>query len=104
MEKGRGLADVGARVGLGEAIWPHGRWRLDFTGRADHAGTTRLADRRDPMLPYAATVLEARQAAAVGGALATFGKITAQPGAAHAICSTVSARLDARGQDHAVPL
>ncbi len=102
IEQGRALAGLGAPVAIGEAIWPHGRWRLDFTGRADHAGTTRLADRRDPMLPYAATVLEARQAAAVGGALATFGKITAEPGAANAICSTVSAWLDARAQDQAV--
>ena len=102
IEQGRALADLGAPVAIGEAIWPHGRWRLDFTGRADHAGTTRLADRRDPMLPYAATVLEARQAAAVGGALATFGKITAEPGAANAICSTVRAWLDARAQDQAV--
>ena len=30
------------------AIWPHGRWRLDLRGRADHAGTTRLDDRRRP--------------------------------------------------------
>jgi beta-ureidopropionase / N-carbamoyl-L-amino-acid hydrolase len=57
VEQGRALAGLNAAVGIAEGIWPHGRWRLDFTGRADHAGTTRLADRRDPMLPYAATVL-----------------------------------------------
>jgi len=88
-------------VGVAEGIWPHGRWRLDFTGRADHAGTTRLADRRDPMLPYAATVLEARQAASAHGGLATVGKVTAEPGAANAISSSVRCWLDARapGQD-----
>ena len=54
IEQGSALDGLGAAVGIAEGIWPHGRWRLDFTGRADHAGTTRLADRRDPMLPYAA--------------------------------------------------
>jgi beta-ureidopropionase / N-carbamoyl-L-amino-acid hydrolase len=102
IEQGSALDGLGAAVGIAEGIWPHGRWRLDFTGRADHAGTTRLADRRDPMLPYAATVLEARQAAAACGALATFGKVAAEPGAANAICSTVRSWLDARAPDQAV--
>jgi N-carbamoyl-L-amino-acid hydrolase len=96
IEQGSALDELGAPVGIGSAIWPHGRWRLDFTGRADHAGTTRLADRHDPMLPYAATALAARQAAAECGALATFGKVVAEPGGANAICSAVRAWLDAR--------
>ncbi len=99
VEQGSALGGLGAAVGIAEGIWPHGRWRLDFTGRADHAGTTRLADRRDPMLPYAATVLAARQAAAEHAALATFGKVTAEPGGANAICSAVRAWLDARAPD-----
>ena len=101
IEQGSALDELGAAVGIAESIWPHGRWRLDFTGRADHAGTTRLADRRDPMLPYAATVLAARTAAAQGAALATFGKVSAEPGGANAICSAVHAWLDARAPDEA---
>jgi beta-ureidopropionase / N-carbamoyl-L-amino-acid hydrolase len=99
IEQGSALDGLGAAVGIAEGIWPHGRWRLDFTGRADHAGTTRLPDRRDPMLPYAAAVLAARQAAASHAALATFGKVRAEPGAANAICSAVRAWLDARAPD-----
>jgi len=102
IEQGSALDGLGAAVGIAEGIWPHGRWRLEFTGRADHAGTTRLADRRDPMLPYAATVLEARQAAAACGALATFGKVVAEPGGANAICSAVRTWLDARAPDQVV--
>ncbi len=101
IEQGSALAGMGAAVGVAESIWPHGRWRLDFTGRADHAGTTTLADRRDPMLPYAASVLAARTAAAEVGGLATFGKVIAVPGAANAICSAVHAWLDARAPDEA---
>ena len=96
IEQGRALADLDAAVGLAEGIWPHGRWRLDFTGRADHAGTAMLADRADPMLPYAQTVLAARQAAADLGTLATIGKVTAEPGAANAVSSSVRAWLDVR--------
>jgi beta-ureidopropionase / N-carbamoyl-L-amino-acid hydrolase len=102
IEQGSALGGLGAAVGIAEGIWPHGRWRLDFTGRADHAGTTRLADRRDPMLPFAAAVLEARQAASSCGALATIGKVTAEPGAANAISSSVRAWLDARAPDQGV--
>ncbi len=90
---------MGAAVGVAESIWPHGRWRIDFAGRADHAGTTMLADRRDPMLPYAATVLAARTVATELGSLATFGRVVAEPGAANAIGSAVHAWLDARAPD-----
>ena len=99
IEQGRGLADLGAAVGIAEGIWPHGRWRLDFAGRADHAGTAALADRRDPMIPYAATVLAARQAAVEHGARATIGKVIAEPGAANAVSSAVRAWLDVRAPD-----
>jgi beta-ureidopropionase / N-carbamoyl-L-amino-acid hydrolase len=101
VEQGRALAPLGAAVGLAEGIWPHGRWRLDFGGRADHAGTARFADRKDPMLAYARTVLAARHAAAENGSLATFGKVIAEPGGSNAVCSAVRAWLDARAPDEA---
>jgi N-carbamoyl-L-amino-acid hydrolase len=99
VEQGRALAPQGAALGLAEAIWPHGRWRFDFGGRADHAGTAQLADRRDPMLPYAATVLVARHAAAENGAVATFGKVIVEPNGTNAVPSAVRAWLDARAGD-----
>jgi beta-ureidopropionase / N-carbamoyl-L-amino-acid hydrolase len=99
VEQGSALAGMDAAVGVAEAIWPHGRWRIDFTGQADHAGTTKLTDRRDPMLPYAATVLAARTVATELGARATFAKVRADPGAANAISSAVHAWLDARAPD-----
>ncbi|MEU7001411.1 allantoate amidohydrolase [Nonomuraea sp. NPDC046570] len=97
VEQGKGLVDLGAPVGVAAAIWPHGRWRFDFHGQANHAGTTRLADRDDPMLPYARTVLAARQAAERHGVLATFGKVRVSPNNANAVPGLVSAWLDARG-------
>jgi len=45
VEQGRGLIDLGRAVAVGSSIWPHGRWRIDLDGEANHAGTTRLEDR-----------------------------------------------------------
>jgi N-carbamoyl-L-amino-acid hydrolase len=97
VEQGRGLVETGSAVGVAESIWPHGRWRLDLVGRADHAGTTRLADRADPMLSLATAVLTARSAAARHDALATIGKLQAAPNGVNALASAVTAWLDARG-------
>ncbi len=96
IEQGRGLVDLDAPIGIGTGIWPHGRWRLDFPGEANHAGTTRLADRRDAMLPFAATVLAARRAAEQHDAVATFGRVRVDPNGTNAIPSHVAAWLDAR--------
>ncbi|MFF4336403.1 allantoate amidohydrolase [[Kitasatospora] papulosa] len=99
VEQGRALDLSGDPVGVASAIWPHGRWRFDFRGEANHAGTTRLADRRDPMLPYAETVLAARREAELAGGLATFGKIAVEPNGVNAIPSLVRGWLDSRAAD-----
>lgn len=101
IEQGRGLIDQDAPVGVASSIWPHGRWRFDFVGEANHAGTTALDDRRDPMLTYAHTVLSARKKARLGGTLATFGKVSVEPNGTNAIPSRVSAWLDSRAPDEA---
>ncbi|MEY9967395.1 N-carbamoyl-L-amino-acid hydrolase [Streptacidiphilus sp. MAP12-16] len=106
VEQGRFLATGTAKrgphaVGVASAIWPHGRWRFDFHGEANHAGTTRLEDRRDPMLTYANTVLAARKKARLHGALATFGKVSVEPNGTNAIASLVRGWLDSRAADEA---
>ncbi|NEC36486.1 allantoate amidohydrolase [Streptomyces rubrogriseus] len=99
VEQGRALDLSGDRIGIASAIWPHGRWRFDFRGEANHAGTTRLADRHDPMLPYAETVLAARREAELAGAVATFGKIGVEPNGVNAVPSLVRGWLDSRAAD-----
>jgi len=101
IEQGSALVDRDAAVGIGTGVWPHGRWRFSISGRADHAGTTQLDDRRDPMLCAGELVLEARRQAEQHGGLATVGRLLVEPNAVNGIPSRVSAWLDARAADQA---
>lgn len=98
VEQGRWLAPHGAPVGVASAIWPHGRWRLDFCGQGNHAGATAMVDRYDPMLTYAAAVLAARELALDSGQRATIGRVQVEPGSTNSIPSRVTAWLDARAE------
>ena len=100
VEQGRALE---APVGVGTGIAPHGRWRLDFTGTPDHAGSTGMADRHDPVLTFAMTALAANKQARLSGARATMARVEVVPNATNAIASRVTAWLDARaGSDEAL--
>ena len=97
VEQGRGLT---VPVGVASSIIAHGRWRFTFAGQGNHAGTTLIADRRDPMVPAARLVLAARQAA-VGDTRATVGRLVPNPGGTNVIASTVDVWLDARASEGA---
>ena len=99
IEQGRGLVALDAPVGVAASIWPHGRYRFTFRGVADHAGTTRMQDRHDPMLAYARTAIGAEAAARVSEGRATFGRLEVEPNGTNAVPSTVRAWLDARAAD-----
>ncbi|GAB6984193.1 allantoate amidohydrolase [Nocardioides pyridinolyticus] len=96
VEQGRDLVDRGAAIGVAGEIWPHGRYRFDFFGAANHAGTTRMEDRADPMLTYAFTALGANKQARLAGQRATFGRVVVEPNGTNAVPSLVTAWLDAR--------
>lgn len=99
VEQGRALDLVNKPIAVASSIWPHGRWEFTFTGEANHAGATRLVDRRDPMLAFASSVHSARTAATTHEAVATFGKVHVLPNGANAIPSRIKAWLDARAAD-----
>ncbi len=99
VEQGRALVDLGVPVGVASDIWPHGRWRFDFPGEANHAGTTALVDRHDAMLGFADLVLSARHTASRRGCVATVGKVQVVPGGVNAIPSAVTGWLDGRGPE-----
>jgi beta-ureidopropionase / N-carbamoyl-L-amino-acid hydrolase len=87
-------------VAVASSILAHGRWRFTLTGTGNHAGTTEVADRRDPMLPAAAAVLAARRAlGSRESARATVGRLVPTPGGTNVIASAVDFWLDARAPD-----
>ncbi|EFP58162.1 allantoate amidohydrolase [Dermacoccus nishinomiyaensis] len=112
VEQGRALVDLprdaagdpfGAAVAVGTDIWPHGRFRADLPGHADHAGTTALGDRDDALVKAARFIEQVRAAAtsrddgAARRVVATVGKLDVTPGGINAIASHVTAWVDARG-------
>ncbi len=96
VEQGRDLIHREAAIGVASGIWPHGRYRFDVTGEANHAGSTRMQDRADPMLTYAMTALAAAKQARLADARATFGRLDVSPNSTNAVASRVTAWLDAR--------
>lgn len=99
VEQGKQLVSSDEPVGIASSIWPHGRWHFCFSGEGNHAGTTMLEDRHDPMLPFAEVVGAARRIAEDSGAVATFGRVRVDPNGTNAIAAQVDTWLDARAAD-----
>ncbi|TDK86692.1 MULTISPECIES: allantoate amidohydrolase [Mycobacteriaceae] len=103
VEQGRGLIDLGRPVAVASSILGHGRWRLSFTGEGNHAGTTLMTDRSDPMVAAARLITAVQaQARAISGARATVGRIVPVPGGTNVIASRVDLWLDVRHPEDAV--
>jgi beta-ureidopropionase / N-carbamoyl-L-amino-acid hydrolase len=101
IEQGRDLVHRDQAIGVASKIWPHGRYRFEFIGQANHAGTTKMSDRHDPMLTYSVTALAAAKIARQRHERATFGRIEVAPNGVNAVPSKVTAWLDARSPDDA---
>ncbi len=103
VEQGKGLGQGGPAIAVGSSILGHGRWKLSVHGQGNHAGTTLMADRADPMVAAAQIILAVREAAAKqADARATVGRLTPVPGGTNVIASRVDLWLDARHPDDAV--
>lgn len=99
VEQGHQLIDLGSPIGLASYIWPHGRWSTTLTGVPNHAGTTKLEERDDPLQRAANFVLELGSLAIAHDAIATCGKIVVEPNAVNAIAARVRLWIDARAED-----
>jgi beta-ureidopropionase / N-carbamoyl-L-amino-acid hydrolase len=100
VEQGRALAPRDLTLGIADVLAPRQRWRVEFQGEANHAGTTSMADRRDAMLPAARFVLAVDEAARRrDGAVGTVGRIEVQPGSTNSVPGHVAVSLDVRALD-----
>lgn len=103
VEQGRGLVDLNQPVAIGSSILGHGRWKLSITGQGNHAGTTLMTDRKDPMIAAAKIMVNIRDTARkYRDARATVGRVQPVPGGTNVIASRVDLWIDVRHPDDAV--
>lgn len=103
VEQGRGLIDLGQPVAIGSSILGHGRWKLSINGQGNHAGTTLMTGRQDPMVAAARMIVGIREIArAHRDARATVGRLQPVPGGTNVIASRVDLWIDVRHPDDAV--
>lgn len=103
VEQGRGLVDLDQPIAIASSILGHGRWRISIRGQGNHAGTTLMADRNDPMVAASRLVVGIRDAARnQSHARATVGRLQPVPGGTNVIASRVDFWLDVRHPDDAI--
>jgi N-carbamoyl-L-amino-acid hydrolase len=98
IEQGAILDEAGIDIGVVEGIVGIRWWDVSVEGVANHAGTTPMNRRRDPLLAAAELVLAVNRIASAtpGTQVATVGRIRAEPGAANVIPGRVEMSLEIR--------
>ncbi|RXK55604.1 allantoate amidohydrolase [Oleiharenicola lentus] len=103
IEQGPVLEERNLAVGVVSAIAGQSRFKLTWTGKAGHAGTTPMALRRDALAAAAEFTLGIEAIAQrTRGLVATVGSLTVAPGAANVIPGQVVHTLDVRHADDRV--
>lgn len=98
IEQGGNLDREGIDIGVVEGIVAIEWYEFTFKGFANHAGTTPMNMRKDPMLPAASLVLAVNEIVNSfdGAQVATVGKIEAFPGAGNVIPGEVKLNVEIR--------
>ena len=103
IEQGPVLEELDLPVGVVTGIQGQSRVRVNFAGKAGHAGTVPMKSRKDALCAAAEFVLDVETACKVQpGAVATVGEISALPGAVNVIPGEARLSLDLRHGDDAV--
>ena len=105
IEQGATLEDAGQRIGIVTAIVGSHRFRIVFEGQQNHAGTTRMAARRDAgvALIRLAAAVEERFPVVVGPRTVwTTGRITLDPGAPSIVPGRAEMLFQFRDTDQAL--
>ncbi|GAA1947458.1 allantoate amidohydrolase [Brevibacterium antiquum] len=104
VEQGIGLINTDQAVAIGSSIIGHGRWHFAFSGQGNHAGTTPMSHRADPVVAASRVIgdIPTLAAATDASAVATVGRTLIHPGGTNVIASGMSFWLDIRHADDAV--
>ncbi|SDJ80699.1 N-carbamoyl-L-amino-acid hydrolase [Halovenus aranensis] len=104
-EQSTELEEAGCQAGVVSAITGLEQHSVEFVGEANHAGGTRMPDRRDALVAASTFVTDieraAREVTASGDsfAVATVGSIDAEPNATNVVPGRVEVGLDIRDTD-----
>jgi beta-ureidopropionase / N-carbamoyl-L-amino-acid hydrolase len=98
IEQGKRLERAGINIGIVSAIVGIWSYRLSFIGRADHAGTTTMEDRRDASLAASSFTLGARELVIKDfpNCVVNVGKMEFAPGAFNIVPARVDVSLEFR--------
>jgi len=101
IEQGGVLEAENKTIGVVESITGIKRYDITLNGQANHAGTTPMNLRHDPMYGFAKIVAGQTDKLTAMGApgVVTFGKIAAMPNTSNVINSTVQFSIDIRHPD-----
>jgi len=103
IEQGKRLERAGTKIGIVTAIVGIWSYRLSFIGKADHAGSTTMEDRRDASLGASAFTLMAREMVMrdFPNCVVNMGKMDFAPGAFNIVPAQVDVSLEFRSPDEA---
>ena len=103
IEQGKRLERAGTNIGIVTAIVGIWSYKLSFIGKADHAGSTTMEDRRDASLGASAFTLAAREMVMrdFPNCVANVGKMDFAPGAFNIVPARVDVSLEFRSPDEA---
>ncbi len=101
IEQGKRLERAGTDIGIVTAIVGIWSYRLSFIGKADHAGSTTMEDRRDASLGASAFTLAAREMVMKDfpNCVVNVGKMDFAPGAFNIVPARVDVSLEFRSPD-----
>lgn len=101
IEQGAVLEKRGYQIGLVEAIAGIQQLNITIRGTADHAGTTPMAERSDPLQAAAGIIIEIDKIARSTGphTVATVGRIICEPAQVNVIPGLVRFSVDIRDSD-----
>ncbi|MBM4428008.1 MAG: Zn-dependent hydrolase [Chloroflexi bacterium] len=101
IEQGKRLERSGTDIGIVTAIVGIWSYKLSFIGKADHAGSTTMEDRRDASLGASAFALAAREMVMrdFPNSVVNVGKMDFVPGAFNIVPAQVDAALEFRSPD-----
>ena len=102
IEQGGILDEDGISLGVVSGIVGFRRYRLVFSGAANHAGTTPMDKRNDALIKAARFVLGVKETAERYAIVGTVGTLVVSPGAPNVIPGRVEITFEMRGLDDSV--